>query len=33
METIRDCLKNKNTCVIELIIFYENNGVKPKINV
>ena len=25
MENIKGCLKNKNTCVIELIIFYENN--------
>ena len=30
METIKVFLKEKNTCVMELIIFYENNGVKPK---
>ena len=30
METIRGCLKNNNTCVIALILFYEDNGVKPK---
>ena len=30
METIKGCLKNKNICVISLIIFYENNGLKPK---
>ena len=30
METIRGCLKNNNTCVIALIMFYENNGVKQK---
>ena len=30
METIRVCLKKNNTCVIALIIFYDNNGVKPK---
>ena len=30
METIRGCMKNNNTCVIALIMFYENNGVKPK---
>ena len=30
MKTIICCLKNKNTCVIALIMFYDNNGVKPK---
>ena len=30
METIRGCLNNNNTCVIALIMFNENNGVKPK---
>ena len=30
METIRGCLKNKNTCIIALILFYENNGANPK---
>ena len=30
MENIRDFLKNKNTCVITLIMFYGDNGVKPK---
>ena len=30
METIRGCLEKNNTCVIALIMFYENNGVKPK---
>ena len=30
METIRDFLKNKNTCVMVLIIIYENNGGKAK---
>ena len=30
MEYIRGCLEKNNTCVIALIIFYENNGVNPK---
>ena len=30
METIKDYLRKKNTCVMELMMFYENNGVKPK---
>ena len=30
METIRDFLRKKNTCVMELIMFYENNGEKQK---
>ena len=30
METIKYLLERKNTCVIALIVFYENNGVKPK---
>ena len=30
METIRGCLKNNNTCVIALMMFDENNIVKPK---
>ena len=30
MENIRDYLRKKNTCVMEVIIFYENNGEKPK---
>ena len=30
METIRDVLKKKNSCVIALIIFYENKGVKTR---
>ena len=30
MNIIKDCLKNNNTYVMELISFYENNGVKPK---
>ena len=30
METIKDCLRNNNTCVMALIMFYENNGLKPK---
>ena len=29
-ETIKYCLRNKNTCVMEVIMFYENNGLKPK---
>ena len=30
MENIRDFLKKNNTCVMALVIFYENNGIKPK---
>ena len=30
METIKDCLRKKNTCVMALIIIYENNGEIPK---
>ena len=30
METIRDFLKKKNTCVMELIMIYENNGGNEK---
>ena len=30
METINDCLRKKNTCVMALIIVYENNGVNAK---
>ena len=30
METIKDCLKKKNSCAMALIMFYNNNGVKPK---
>ena len=30
METIRVFPKKKNTCVIALIMFYENNEVKQK---
>ena len=30
METIRDVMKKKDTCVIELISFYDNKGTKPK---
>ena len=30
MEKIKDCQRNNNTCVIALMIFYENNGVKQK---
>ena len=28
METIKDCLSNKNTCVMALIMYYENNVLK-----
>ena len=31
METIRYCLKKKNTFVIALKLIYDNNGVKPKL--
>ena len=30
MKTIRDVLNKNNTCVIALIMFYENKGIKPK---
>ena len=30
METIRDCLKKKNKCVMTLIMIYENNGGNAK---
>ena len=30
MEPIRDVIKKKDTCVISLIIFYDNKGKKPK---
>ena len=30
METIRDSLKNNNTCVMALIMIYENNGGNSK---
>ena len=30
MKTVRDLLKKNNKCVMELIMFYENNGEKPK---
>ena len=30
METIRDFLKNKNTCVMELMTIYDNNGGNSK---
>ena len=30
METIRNVIKNKDTCVIALMIFYESKGNKPK---
>ena len=30
MKTIKYCLTNKNTCVMELIMIYENNGEIPK---
>ena len=28
METIKDCPRKNNTCVMALIIFYDNNGKK-----
>ena len=31
METIKYCLRNNNRCFMVLIMFYENNGLKPKI--
>ena len=30
IETIKYCLRKNNTCVMALIMFYENNVVKPK---
>ena len=30
MESIKYFLRKKNTCVMELIMFYDNNGIKPK---
>ena len=30
MEIIKDCVRKKNTCVMALIMFYDNNGLKPK---
>ena len=30
VETIKDCLRKKITSVMALILFYENNGLKPK---
>ena len=27
-ETIKDCLRKKNTCVMALIMFYETNGLE-----
>ena len=30
METIRDVIKKKDTCVTALIMFYESKGTKPK---
>ena len=30
INTIKDSLKDKNKCVMALIMFYENNGIKPK---
>ena len=30
IKTIKYCLINKNTCVMELIMIYENNGEIPK---
>ena len=29
-ETIKYCLRKKNTCVMALIMFEEDNGIKPK---
>ena len=33
IETIKYCLIKKNTCVMELIMSYENNGEIPKTSV
>ena len=30
MENTKDCLGKKNSCVMAIIMFYENNGVRPK---
>ena len=30
METVKDFLKRNNKCVMELIMFYENSGERPK---
>ena len=30
LETIRDCLRKNNTCVMALMMFYDNNVEKPK---
>ena len=30
METIKDCLSKNNTCVVALIMFYENNRLNTK---
>ena len=30
MVHIRDVIKNKNTCIIAIIIFCDNKGIKPK---
>ena len=30
MKTIKCCLRKNNTCVMALIMFYENNLLKPK---
>ena len=30
MKNMKYCPKKKNTCIMALIIFYDNNGVKPK---
>ena len=30
METIIDCTRKNNACVMALLMFYENNGVKTK---
>ena len=32
METIKDFLRKNNICVMSLIMFYDNNGLKPKIS-
>ena len=31
METIKNCMRKNNTCVMALIVMYENNGDIPKI--
>ena len=30
METIKDCLRNNNTCVMAIITIYDNNGGNAK---